>query len=208
MGSDRIVQHDTWMIKNFLKLSRGLAMTAQPGISQATHINRIHRSNEGTRVECRTRNSEVVRSRDLCHFERFRCVALVESFECPQRRQVAELDGCVLRVALFEVHHDRVSLSGLVQNGQRKGRSVVGIAASVKRQRRGRVSFVPPPASRTVRSIPHERLPSWAARSRKPAWRDNSTARSDSRAASFRRAWYAEVRASWCWKNPWASNFA
>ena len=67
-GSDRIVQHDSRMIENLLKLSRRLAMTAHPGISKATHVDRIESSEEGAGVKRCARNSEVVRSRRLVSF--------------------------------------------------------------------------------------------------------------------------------------------
>src|ERR1700761_6555788 len=140
-GSDRIIEHDARMIKNLLKLSRCLAMLAQPGVSQATHVDRIHCSKEGSYVKGCAGNSEVVRSGYLGHLERFRCVALVDRFECPQSRQIAELNRGVLRVALFKVDHDLMRLRGLMQNRQRKSRSVVGIAASVQHHRRSRVSL-------------------------------------------------------------------
>ena len=92
MGSHRIVQHDSRMIKKLSKFSRGLALAAQPGISQTTHVDWIESSEKGATIVCRTRNSEVVRSGGLRHFERFRCVTLVESVEPAQRGQVTELD--------------------------------------------------------------------------------------------------------------------
>jgi hypothetical protein len=42
--SHRIVQHDSRMVKNFLKLSRCLAMAAHSGVSEATHVDRIENS--------------------------------------------------------------------------------------------------------------------------------------------------------------------
>jgi hypothetical protein len=63
----------------------------QPGISQTMHVDWIESSEGGAREECRTRNSEVVRSRRLRHFEGFRCVTFVESAERPQRRQTQEM---------------------------------------------------------------------------------------------------------------------
>src|SRR5579863_4691907 len=91
------------MVKNFLKLGRCLAMAAQSGISEAAHVDRIESSEEGAGVERCAWNSEVVWSTYLCHFERFRRVSLIESFERPQRRQVTELDRRILRVAVCEV---------------------------------------------------------------------------------------------------------
>src|ERR1035437_4329181 len=125
------------MIKNFLKLSRCLAMAAHAGISEAAHVDRIESSEEGGAI-CGARNSKVVRSGGLRHFERFCWIALVESFECPQRRQGTELDRRILRVPLFEFRRDLVGSRGVVQKRQRKGGSIVGVPASVKRQRRYR----------------------------------------------------------------------
>src|ERR1035438_10004008 len=118
--SDRIVQHDTRMIKNLLKLSRCLAMSAHMGVSEATHVDWIESSEEGGVEVCGARNSKVVRSGGLRHFERFRWIALVESFECPQHRQVTELDRRILRVALSEFRCDLVGSRGVVQKRQRK----------------------------------------------------------------------------------------
>src|ERR1700722_15310128 len=129
------------MIQKFSKLGRCFAMAAHSGVSEAPHVDWIESSEEGTIPKCCARNSEGVGSCPLCHFERFRRVSLVESFERPKRGQVTELDRRILRVALFEVRLDLVSLHGLVQKRQRKGRSIIGVPASVQRQCRRRASF-------------------------------------------------------------------
>src|SRR6185312_12906599 len=41
--------------------------------------------------------------------------------------------------AFFKVRHDRFSVRGVLQKRQRKGRPIVGVPASVQRQRRGGV---------------------------------------------------------------------
>src|ERR1017187_9993615 len=110
------------MIEKFLKLSRCLAMSAHMGVSEATHVNWIESSEEGGVEVCGARNSKVVRSGGLRHFERFRWIALVQSFECPQHRQVTELDRRILRVALSKFRCDLVGSRGVVHMGHRQGR--------------------------------------------------------------------------------------
>src|SRR5204863_2941057 len=86
--SDRIVQHESRMIANFLKLRRCLTVTAHLGIRQTAHVDRIESSEEGGASEvCGTRHSELERSGGLRHFERFRRVAVVERVERSQASQ-------------------------------------------------------------------------------------------------------------------------
>src|ERR1700691_6764192 len=69
--SHGIVQHDSRMIENFLKLSHCLAMAAQAGIGEAADEDRIKRPKESSAGVIRgARNGEVVRSGRLRHIER------------------------------------------------------------------------------------------------------------------------------------------
>src|SRR5450432_3906699 len=151
--SDWIVQHKSRMIENFTKLSCGLARAAQPRISETTHVDRIERSEEGSAGKvCGAGNGEVVGCGGVRNFERFRRVILVECFERPQHRQVTELDRRILRVTRFEVRCDLLGLRGIAQKRKSKGRSIVGIPASAKRQRRRRASLC-------LRPVPEQRIP-------------------------------------------------
>ena len=80
------------MIENFLKLSRSLTVAAHLRISQTTQIDWVENSKTRAEEECYTRDSEVVRSRRMRHFERLRRVTLAESVERPQGRRITELD--------------------------------------------------------------------------------------------------------------------
>ena len=109
----KIVQRSTRMIQD-LKFSRCLEMAAHLGISETTHIDWVGAPKKEPEPYFVRRRAEVVRSGGLRHFERFRQVAVVESFECPQCRQVTRLNRGVLGVALFQIRHDLVSWRGLV----------------------------------------------------------------------------------------------
>src|SRR5206468_11375685 len=86
--SDRIDQHDSRMIKKFLKFNRCLAVAAHLGTSETTHVDWIKNSEKGVGESCCTRHSKVVRSSGLRNVDRFRSFTLFESFEGPQRRQI------------------------------------------------------------------------------------------------------------------------
>src|SRR5260370_31911378 len=80
-GSDRIVEHDSRMLQDFLELRRCLAVAPHPGINETTHVDRIERSEEASAGKvCGARNGEVVWCGGLRYFERFRWVILVECF--------------------------------------------------------------------------------------------------------------------------------
>jgi hypothetical protein len=69
-GSDRIVQSDSWMIQNPLKLRRCFAVSSNSRMCEATHVDRIESSEEGgPGPECRTGNSKMVRGGHLRHFK-------------------------------------------------------------------------------------------------------------------------------------------